>query len=93
MRRSQAKRSVANVDNQSENPDGSVDQNQTSEDQGEENEYYEQRIHELNQKIEALEEQNRSNLQAQSKKYEEKLLEQDLKNKTNMRSVRVVLNN
>ena len=47
----------------------------------------------MNQKIEALEDMNKSNLQAQSKKYEEKLLEQDIKNKTNMRSVRVVLNN
>lgn len=48
LRRSQSKRTFANVDHQSENPDGSVDQSQTSEDFGLENEYYEQRIHELN---------------------------------------------
>ena len=70
-----------------------MDQSHVSEDLDQQNEYYEQRIHELNQKIEALEETNRYNLQVQSKKHEEKLLELDIKNKTNMRSVRVVLNN
>ena len=59
LRRAQANRTFANVDNQSENPDGSVDQSHVSEDLDQQNEYYEQRIHELNQKIEALEETNR----------------------------------